>query len=192
MPQEEIIPVAGAPAGVAVADAAALVAENNRLNAELASARAQTAKLADADRAAHKAAAINAALAGAPLINNPAAVKQLGALLDREITLTTDPATGRQVAVGPNLVPAETHIRSLLQTSDFSHFLRAQNPNGGTAGSTGAQSAPTPTLTGWGNAEPPPATLSEAIIRQAQATTRGQAPAFGVDVSKPFGLGPKR
>ncbi len=187
---EEIIPVAGPPpAGVAVADAAALLAANNQLTADLAAARAQTARLEQADKTAHKTAAIAEALAGAPLVNKAAAA-QLTALLDREITLTTDPATGRQVAVGPGLVPAQQYIQGLLQGNpDYGHFLKAQNPAGGTGG-VGNQSVPT--APAWAAVEPPPATLSEAVIRDAQATPRGQATPFGADLSKPFGIRAKR
>jgi hypothetical protein len=191
MPPEDIIPVAGPPpAGVAVADAAALLAHNNQLTAELAAARARVVQVEQADKAAHKTAAIAEALAGAPLVGKGAAA-QLTALLEKEITLTTDPSTGRQIPVGPGLVPAHQYIQGLLQNNpDYAHFLKANNPLGGT-GAVGGQSHPTAPAV-WGGTEPAPATLGEAIMQQAKAAPRQQPAPHGADLSKSFGLGPRR
>jgi FMN-dependent NADH-azoreductase len=71
---------------------AALLTANNQITAELAAARAQAARLAEADKTAHKTAAIAEALAGAPLINKAAAT-QLTAYIDRAIMLQVLNAT---------------------------------------------------------------------------------------------------
>jgi hypothetical protein len=191
MPPDDVVPIAGPPsASIAVSDAAALLAANSQLTADLAAARARAASLEQADRTAHKTAAIAEALAGAPLISKGAAA-QLTALFEKEITITTDPSTGRQVAVGPGLIPAQSYIESTLKTnSDFAHFLLARNPGGGTGGA-GAQSVPTSPTPAWGNVQAPPATMSDAVMQHAQAQARVNAPSFGVDLSKPFGI-PKR
>jgi hypothetical protein len=165
---QEIIQVAGPPPpSVAVADAAALIRQNEQLQAELATTRAQAARLQEQDRTDKKHGAINAVLAGAPLV--PGTAGQLASLLERDIALHTDPGTGQVHVVGPNLTPVDSYVRTQLAKPEFAHFLTARNPQGGTAGSQSSQSAPTPP--GWSTAPAPPATASESI----EQWTRSQA-----------------
>jgi hypothetical protein len=88
--------------------------------------------------------------------------------LDKDLSFHTDPQTGKQVCVGPNLTPATAHIHSLLSRPEYLCFVRAQNPGGGTAGSSAGQFTHTPAP--WAGAEAPPSNLTEAILRhQADA-----------------------
>jgi hypothetical protein len=79
------------------------------------------------------------------------------------------------------------HIGAMLGRPEFAHFLRAQNPNGGTGGATGTQSAPTPTNTPTLDGQPKD--FSEAVIMQMAAMQRTQADPR-LDRKQPMGLRP--
>jgi hypothetical protein len=166
------VPIAGPAAGLSAADASALINQTASLQTELAAARAQLARSAETDSTNRKTAAIAAALANAPLI--PGTAGQITTLLEKDIALHTDPATGQVVAVGPNLTPVGTYLQAQLGRPEFQHFLAARNPGGGTAGGTGVQSAPT--APPWSVAEPPPTSLGEAILQGARNAAKNAVP----------------
>jgi hypothetical protein len=185
----EVIPIAGPPPGasIPVSDATALIRQNESLQAELASSRAATARLQEADRTAHKTAAIASALTGAPLVAG--AISQIATLFDKDVNVHLDPSTGQPVVCGPNLTPVSAFLQAQLAKPEYSHFLMARNPQGGTAGGSGTQSSPTAPGSSWGNGEPaPPSNLMEAILHHAATTHRPSANA-ATDMSQPFGLG---
>jgi hypothetical protein len=164
--QQTVIPIAGPPPPpVSPAAASALIQSNQRLEAELATARAQLVRSAEVDQASRKSAAIAAALADVPLI--PGTASQLTTLLEKEISLHTDPTTGQLVPVGPGLKAATEHIHTQLGRPEFAHFIRAQN-QGGTAGGNGAQHAPTGPA--WEAAKPPPRNLTEAFLQHVEGS----------------------
>ncbi len=79
------------------------------------------------------------------------------------------------------------YIGAMLGRPEYAHFLRAQNPGGGTGG-VGGQSTPTPA----GNPAPPvePKNFSEAVLMQFQASGGKGAVDPRLTPTVPFGLKP--
>jgi hypothetical protein len=87
----------------------------------------------------------------------------------------------------PTFQSVADFVTSHLSRPEYAHFIRAQNPAGGTGGTTGAhQAGPTPPQT------PPPAvepkTFGEAIILQMQELRKSQPTDNRVNLAVPMGL----
>jgi hypothetical protein len=96
----------------------------------------------------------------------PDGLEQLTELFSKH--LAVDPRGESFAVTGPNYQPVKDFVAERLGSNSFAHFVRASNPNGGTAGghSSGAASTPTPSATA--TQEPPPKNFGEAIVRQMQ------------------------
>jgi hypothetical protein len=96
----------------------------------------------------------------------PDGLEQLTELFSKH--LAVDPRGESFAVTGPNYQPVKDFIAEKLGSNGYAHFVRASNPNGGTAGggSSGAASTPTPSATA--TQEPPPKNFGEAIVRQMQ------------------------
>jgi hypothetical protein len=125
----------------------------------------ERARLADVENRAKRYALdgeLARALASQPLV--PGGADQLTELWRGK--LVVEPSGDSFKVQTPTFQPVNEFVASQLGRPEYAHFLRAQNPGGGTAGTTGAhQTAPTgppnPTT------EAPPASLGEAILRMA-------------------------
>ena len=72
----------------------------------------------------------------------------------------------------PTFQSVSDFVGAQLARPEYAHFIRAQNPGGGTAGTTGAhQAAPTPTNPA---AAATPKNFGEAIILQMQEMAKSQ------------------
>ena len=117
-----------------------------------------------------KTSELKSTLSKYPLV--PAAVDQLASLFERE--LQVDASGDNYVVRTPQFQTCADFVAAQLASGDYAHFLRASNPNGGTAGggSSGAASTPTPSATA--TQEPPPKNFGEAIVRQMQQVAKEQ------------------
>ena len=71
--------------------------------------------------------------------------------------------------------PVGSWIAAQLGRPEYSHFLRATNPGGGTAGGTGTQSAPTTPGNTGGSGDAQPKNFSEAVIMTMAAREKSAA-----------------
>jgi hypothetical protein len=84
------------------------------------------------------------------------------------------------------LQPAKDFIASQLGRPEFAHFLRANNPAGGTGGATGA--AMTTTTPAANPTQVQPKNFGEAIILQMQAIAKEQPSDARMNPAAPMGL----
>jgi hypothetical protein len=121
-------------------------------------------------------------LAAQPLV--PGGAEQLTALLRDKFTVE---AAGAGYAVrSEDFRDVGSYVGAILGRPEFSHFLRAQNPGGGT-GAVGAQSVQTAAASSAPPAEPK--NFSDAVFMQFAATQKTTAdPRLNPTV--PFGLRP--
>jgi hypothetical protein len=137
--------------------------------------QAERARLAEIENRAKRYALdgeLARALASQPLV--PGAADQLTRLFRSEFVV--EPA-GDSFKVQSSIgfqAPAE-FIAAQLARPEYAHFVRAQNPGGGTAGTTGAHQA-VPTAPANPVQDAPPRSLDEAIIRMAAARKQTSQP----------------
>jgi hypothetical protein len=137
--------------------------------------QAERARLAEIENRAKRYALdgeLARALASQPLV--PGAADQLTRLFRSEFVV--EPA-GDSFKVQSSIgfqAPAE-FIAAQLARPEYAHFVRAQNPGGGTAGTTGAHQA-APTSPANPVQDTPPRSLDEAILRMAIAKKAVSAP----------------
>ena len=105
------------------------------------------------------------ALASQPLV--PGAADQLTKLWRSEFVVEPH-GDSFKVQSAASFQPPSDYVAAMLARPEYAHFIRAQNPGGGTAGTTGArQAAPTPAPNPA--VDTPPSSLGEAILRLAAA-----------------------
>jgi hypothetical protein len=157
-----------------------------RENAEKRIADERTARAATEERAKRYAleGELARALASQPLVNGGA--EQLTKLLADQFTVE---AQGNTFTVrSSDFRPVGEYIGAMLGRPEYSHFLRAQNPAGGTGGTVGVQSV----QTAPSQAAPPaePKNFSDAVIMQYQAMQMTGQTDARTDPKLGFGLRP--
>jgi hypothetical protein len=162
----------------------------------------QQQRLAQMEKAAADSAvesALTAALGPLPL--HDGAGPQLVALLRDQVQLTTDLTTGKQVAVGPGLKPLQDHVKEVVSTAAYQHFLRSgpeqarsgaqpPSPSSGQAAAPAFQAGQA--TAGWLRGEVPlgAAILAEHQAQQAEQTARGLNDPR-TNMRLPMGVNPK-
>jgi hypothetical protein len=112
------------------------------------------------------------ALAVQPLVEG--GNEQLSALWRSHFTV--EPQGDTYVVRTPDMQPVGQWIAAQLAQPKFSHFLRPQNPNGGTqGGAQGAQGTPTPAAQGAGAVDTSKMNLSEAVLLTVAAREKNGA-----------------
>jgi hypothetical protein len=122
------------------------------------------------------------ALASQPLV--PGGAEQLTLLL-RDHFVVEQAGSSFQVRT-TDFRGVGDFIGAMLGRPEYAHFLRTQNPNGGTGAGSGSQSAPT----GPTNTQPPaePKNFSEAILMQHAASKAKGEVDPRLTTTVPFGL----
>ncbi len=123
------------------------------------------------------------ALASQPLV--PGGAEQLAQLWRDQFLV--EPQGNSFNVRSKDFRPVGEFIGALLDRPEYAHFLRAQNPAGGTGGGTGVQSVQTSPANPIPQVEPK--NMSEAVLMQMAAMQKVQAnPQLNPTV--PFGLRP--
>ena len=126
---------------------------------ELAGARADKTMIEERAKRYAKDAEISRVLAGLPLV--PGGAEQLTRLFQNEFQV--EPQGDSFAVRTPQFQSVTDHVAILLGKAEYAHFLRAQNPTGGTGGvSPASQTAPTQAA--QTAAPEAPKTLAEAVI----------------------------
>jgi len=128
---------------------------------DLAGARADKAMIEERAKRYAKDAEISRVLAGMPLV--PGGAEQLARLFASEFQV--EPSGDSFAVRTPQFQSVGDHIAAQLGRPEFAHFLRAQNPQGGTGGQNPAgQAAPTGPAQTQTAAPEQPKTLADAVI----------------------------
>jgi hypothetical protein len=167
----------------------ALQTQRDELKKQIDTERA--ARMAIEDRAKRYAldGELSRTLSNYPLV--PGGADQLTELWRKQFAVEPQ-GDSFQVRTPNTLLSVADFVASQLASDSFRHFLRAQNPGGGTSGGGTSGSLAPPTPPG----SPPPAVqpknLSEAAIMQwrEMQTQKPENPAM--DPSQPMGLHPLR
>jgi len=158
---------------------------------QLAAERASRTMTEDRAKRYALDAEVSRVLAGLPLV--PGAPEQLTRLFRSEFQV--DPQGDSFAVRTPQFQSVSDFVAATLAKPEYAHFVRAQNPGGGTGGvSPASQASPTPAA--QTAALEQPKTLSDAIIltmkeMQKTAPALGQADRGGDDGRQPrsgFGL----
>jgi len=113
------------------------------------------------------------ALASQPLV--PGAPDQLTKLWRGEFVVEPHGDSFKVQSAAGFQSPAD-FVTAQLARPEYAHFIRAQNPGGGTAGTTGGhQAAPTPAANAALSTEGAPKNLSEAVILAMQGIKKDSA-----------------
>jgi hypothetical protein len=129
---------------------------------------------------------VSRVLASQPLV--PGGAEQLTQLWRNQFTV--EPQGDSFRVQTPTFQSVGDFVAAQLGRPEYAHFIRAQNPGGGTAGTTGGhQAAPTPAANPIGTAPPEFKNFSEAVIYQM---TQQQAarPDARLDMKAGLGLRP--
>jgi len=157
------------------------MAAKGQVEEALRTQREQAQKDIDAERVKHSQleerakryaldGQLTAALAAQPLVSGGA--EQLTQLWRSQFIV--EPQGDTFNVRTQDFQPVGSWIAAQLGRPEYAHFLRAQNPAGGTAGGTGTQSAPTtPGNPVTGNEQPK--NMSEAVMMTMAARTKNES-----------------
>ena len=123
------------------------------------------------------------ALANQPLVSGGA--EQLTQLLRDQ--LVVEPQGNSFTVRTQDFRSVGDYIGAILGRPEYAHFLRAQNPSGGTGAGTGVQATQTSPMNQTGQREPK--NFSEAVIMQMSAAAK-MLPDARLNPAVPFGLRP--
>ncbi|MHB1559505.1 MAG: hypothetical protein ACYC61_18820, partial [Isosphaeraceae bacterium] len=124
---------------------------------------------------------LSRALAGENLV--PGGVEQLSRLFRGEFVV--EPQGNAFQVRTPSYQSVPDFIKAQLGRPEFAHFLRAQNPGGGTASGQSVQAAPTPPANP--SMAPQPRNMGEAVILHMQSLQKSQGDARA-NMGLPLGL----
>ena len=112
---------------------------------------------------------VSRVLASQPLV--PGGAEQLTQLWRNQFVV--EPQGDSFTVRTPTFQSVPDFVQTQLARPEYAHFIRAQNPGGGTAGTTGAdQAAPTPATTTAAPTQPK--NFGEAIIARMQEIQKAQ------------------
>jgi len=115
---------------------------------------------------------VSRVLASQPLV--PGGAEQLTQLWRSQFTV--EPQGDSFTVRTPTFQSVSDFVTAQLGRPEYAHFVRAQNPGGGTAGTTGGhQAAPTPAANATTSTTPEPKNLSEAVILAMQGIKKDAA-----------------
>jgi len=144
---------------------------------DLAGARADKAMLEERAKRYALDGELSRVLANHPLV--PGGAEQLTKLFRSEFQV--EPAGDSFAVRTPTFVSVNDHIAALLGKPEYAHFVRAQNPSGGTGGVNPA-SQTAPTQAAQQAAPEVPKTLADAVILHMREMQVGGG--AGVDPTK--------
>ncbi len=113
----------------------------------------------------------------------PGGVEQLSRLFRSEFVV--EPQGNAFQVRTPSFQSVPDFIKAQLGRPEYAHFLRAQNPGGGTASGQSVQAAPTPPANPA--APPQPRNMGEAVILHMQSVQKTQGDARA-NMGLPLGL----
>jgi hypothetical protein len=150
----------------------------------IANERAQRATIEERAKRYALDGEISRVLAGQPLV--PGGAEQLTKLWRGEFTV--EPQGDSFAVRTPTFQSVADYVADQLGRPEYAHFVRAQNPGGGTgAVNPAGQSAPTAPAAAAG--PPQPKTLSDAVILAMQQQSAARGPNDGrVNPAAGFGL----
>jgi hypothetical protein len=157
-----------------------LLAQKGEIENALRIQREEAQKQLDAERASRSAieerakryaldGEVSRVLASHPLV--PGGAEQLTQLWRSQFVV--EPAGESFTVRTPTFQSVGDFVQAQLARPEYAHFVRAQNPGGGTAGTTGAHQA-APTSPGNPAAQSQPKNFGEAIILQMQEISKTQ------------------
>jgi hypothetical protein len=126
---------------------------------------------------------VSRVLASQPLV--PGGAEQLTQLWRNQFIV--EPAGDSFTVRTPTFQSVGDFVQAQLARSEYAHFIRAANPGGGTAGSTGAHTI-APTSPANVAAPTQPKTFGEAIILQMQEMQKGQPVDPRLNLAAPMGI----
>jgi hypothetical protein len=138
----------GAEASARQAAEAKLMIETGRADAAIAQFQSKLTEAEERSRRFAADADLRRALSQYTFAG-PAAAEQLVGLFRSETTADPDPVTGGFRTRTKDHKPIDTMVRERLASPEYAHFLRAQNPGGGTGGVQASSQSP-PAATGTG------------------------------------------
>jgi hypothetical protein len=162
----------------------ALKQQREQAEAALSAERLSRSQIEDRAKRYALDGELSRVLASQPLV--PGGADQLTQLWRNQFTVD---AQGDSFAVRtPTFQTVQDFVAASLARPEYAHFLRPQNPTGGTAGQTGGGNLTTPTPAANPPAPPNFKNFGEAIVAQVQASrlAGGQNPAMNPTVA--FGL----